>query len=190
MIFQIRFGGKKWKVLANNGAMNSVFTGQWQILGSGIGTRKYDGERTPRRGCAMFPVCNRGAMTQRGSILVVDDEPCVREVCCQCLSLAGYRVDESASGEEALAAVTLHTYDLLILDLQMRGISGLATFRRLRLLAPGAKAVVITGAAAAFESELDVARQDGLIGVLTKPFTLQELQTLVESAFRAKAEAA
>jgi CheY-like chemotaxis protein len=46
------------------------------------------------------------------NILVVDDEPCVREVCVEYLSMAGYAVDESASGEEALAAVAVHPYDL------------------------------------------------------------------------------
>jgi CheY-like chemotaxis protein len=125
-----------------------------------------------------------------GSILVVDDEPCIREVCVQYLSMAGYQVDESASGEEALAALALNHYDLLILDLQMHGMNGLATFMRMRLVTPKVKAVVVSGAAAEFASELEVARQNGLVGVLRKPFTLQELRVLVESAFRGQMEAA
>jgi len=115
-------------------------------------------------------------------ILVVDDEPCVREVCSQYLSMVGYEVDASASGEEALEAVVHRPYDLLILDLFMNGISGLTTFNRLRSLAPGAKAVVVSGSLDRYQRELEYARHNGLLGVLAKPFALPELLKLVETA--------
>ncbi len=122
-------------------------------------------------------------MKARKSILVVDDEPCVRDICVQFLSMSGYDVAASCSGEEALEAVARQPYDLLILDLAMQGMSGLAAFSRLRAIAPGAKAVVVSGSLDRFESELEHAQGAGLAGILEKPFALDDLSALVEAAF-------
>ncbi len=124
------------------------------------------------------------------NILVVDDEPCVREICVEYLSMAGYAVDSSASGEEALEAVSQRPYDLLILDLRLKGISGLTTFQRLKSMAPDAKAVVVSGSTDQFESELEEARRNGLLGVLSKPFDLNDLSAMVESALQRRMQAA
>jgi DNA-binding NtrC family response regulator len=117
------------------------------------------------------------------SILVVDDEPCVRDICVQFLSMEGYTVDASSSGEEALEAVARRSYGLLILDLRMKGINGLTTFKRAKSVAPDAKAVVVSASTDQYESELEAARREGLLGVLHKPFALHDLSALVERAF-------
>jgi two-component system response regulator GlrR len=118
----------------------------------------------------------------RVSILVVDDEPCIRDICTQFLRMAGYEVDAMESAEEALAAVARHPYDLLILDLRLQGMDGLTTFQRLKAISPETKAVVVSGSLEQFESELSGALENGLMGVLAKPFTLQDLSELVDSA--------
>ncbi len=122
-------------------------------------------------------------MKAKRNILVVDDEPCVRDIYLQYLRLSGYEVDASGSGEEALEAVAQQPYDLMILDLRLTGMDGLATFSRLRTIAPDTKAVVVSGSLDRFESELRHAQRNGLAGVLAKPFALQDLSALVESAF-------
>ncbi len=122
-------------------------------------------------------------MKTRKSILVVDDEPCVRDICVQFLSMSGYEVTTTGSGEEALEAVARQPFDLLILDLTMRGIGGLATYQHLKAIAPETKAVVVSGSLDRFESELQHAQSIGLAGILAKPFALQDLSNLVESAF-------
>jgi CheY-like chemotaxis protein len=121
-------------------------------------------------------------MTARGNILIVDDEPCVRDIYTQFLSIMGYDVDASGSGEEALEAVSHRSYDLLILDLRMAGMDGLTTFSHVKSIAPRTKAVVVSGSVQDFELELETARGNGLAGVLAKPFALQDLSALVDSA--------
>ena len=118
------------------------------------------------------------------NILVVDDEPFLRELYVEFLSRVGYEVDAKASGEEALEAVSHRSYDLMILDLVMTGINGLATFQQVKLLTPDAKAVLVSGSVDQFEPELEEARRNGLLGVLPKPFALQDLSKLVESALQ------
>ncbi|HEX5415665.1 MAG TPA: response regulator transcription factor [Chloroflexota bacterium] len=65
-------------------------------------------------------------------ILVVDDDPEILSVLRRGLSYAGYRVDEAASGEAALAAALEQPPDLVILDLMLPGIDGIEVCRRLR----------------------------------------------------------
>lgn len=122
--------------------------------------------------------------------MVVDDEFCVREICVRFLRLAGYQVQAVASGEEALEAVSRRSYGLVILDLSLKGMDGLTTFNRLKTTAPDTKVVVISGSVARFQSELEDARKHGLLGVLPKPFALQDLSAVVESAFHARTRAA
>jgi two-component system response regulator HydG len=124
------------------------------------------------------------------NILVVDDEPCVRDICVQYLSMSGFQVDATASGAEALAAVERRPYDLLILDLCMSGASGLATFEQVKTMRPDAKAVVVSGSIDRFEPELEAARSNGLLGVLPKPFALDDLSVLVASALEGRSQAA
>jgi len=118
------------------------------------------------------------------NILVVDDDPFLRELYVEFLSRVGYEVDAKASGEEALEAVSHRSYDLMILDLVMTGINGLATFQQVKLMTPDAKAVLVSGSVDQFEAELEEARRNGLLGVLPKPFALQDLSKLVESALQ------
>ena len=67
-----------------------------------------------------------------GRILVVDDEPQIRRVMRTTLTGAGYEVDDAKTGEEALDKVRVFRPDLVLLDINMPGIGGLATCRALR----------------------------------------------------------
>ncbi|MGH3010138.1 MAG: response regulator [Gaiellaceae bacterium] len=66
------------------------------------------------------------------SILVVDDDSPIRRMLERTFTAEGYRVDAAANGGEALAAVERAVPDLLVLDVAMPGIDGLAVCRRLR----------------------------------------------------------
>ncbi|HEY8061220.1 MAG TPA: response regulator, partial [Gemmatimonadales bacterium] len=63
----------------------------------------------------------------KGRILVVDDEPSIRDVLAQVLGYEGYEVVTASSGGEALASHRAHPYDLIILDVKMQGMDGMDT---------------------------------------------------------------
>src|SRR5689334_17047575 len=67
-----------------------------------------------------------------GRILVVDDEPQIRRVLKATLGSEGYEIVESHSGEEALDSVVAEPPDLVLLDLNMPGLGGLAACRAIR----------------------------------------------------------
>jgi DNA-binding response OmpR family regulator len=68
----------------------------------------------------------------RGSVLVVDDEPTIAEVVSRYLERAGYRTRIAADGVDALAMIGSQRPDLVVLDLMLPGIDGLEVMRRLR----------------------------------------------------------
>ncbi len=117
-------------------------------------------------------------------LLVVDDDRELVEGLAEFLVERGYRVIQAASGDEALAVLGREPVDLVVLDLQMPGLSGLDVLKRLRANHPETKAVVLT-AHAEMEKE---ARSVGCDEFLTKPFTLGQLTFLVQGLLSEKDE--
>ncbi len=119
-------------------------------------------------------------------VLIVDDDPDIRKI--GRLSLTGvgrWDVSLASSGKEALQLVQVERPDVILLDINMPDMDGVATLGKLREL-PGTQYTAIIMTAARFDQK-DVAAcvQVGALGVLTKPFnpmTLpEEVQNLVES---------
>ena len=79
------------------------------------------------------------------TILIVDDEPGVRTALGGVLRDEGYTVEAVASGEECLERVTRRSVDLILLDVWLPGMDGLATFARLRERQVDAEVVLISG---------------------------------------------
>jgi excisionase family DNA binding protein len=110
------------------------------------------------------------AETGRPRVLVVDDEPSIRELLFKALALAEYEVDVSADGPSALERMRLTPYDLLIVDLRMPGMDGLSVVREARRLQADLRVLVITGYSS--ESSAIDALNLGVVGYLTKPFRI------------------
>lgn len=113
-------------------------------------------------------------MTQ--SILVVDDDMDVREMLCRMLEQDGYEVTPAEGGREALERLDSLAPDLVITDVVMPEVDGFEVLLKLRLLAPGAGALVMSGGGRANpEIYLETARRLGASAVLRKPFTRAEM---------------
>jgi PAS domain S-box-containing protein len=115
------------------------------------------------------------AQTAVGTVLVVDDEDLVRRTVTLALQRSGYEVHVAASGEDALALVRAspHRFNIVLLDMNMPGLSGEETLRRLHFVNPELRVVVFTG-----YSEREVAARVGVqsvAGILQKPFTARTL---------------
>jgi two-component system nitrogen regulation response regulator NtrX len=83
------------------------------------------------------------AMT--GSILVVDDEKNIRRTLNLVLDGEGYDVEQAQSGEEALRVVEPQRFDVVLLDVQMPGINGLETLKRLKEAEPALEVIMMSG---------------------------------------------
>ncbi|GGQ14498.1 two-component system response regulator MprA [Actinomadura coerulea] len=121
-------------------------------------------------------------------ILVVDDEPAVRESLTSSLEFEGYRVAGAADGVTALERVERDTPDLVVLDVLMPRMDGLTTCRRLRAL--GATMPVLMLTARDMVGDRVTGLDAGADDYLAKPFDLDELLARVRALLRRAAMAA
>ena len=116
-------------------------------------------------------------------ILVVDDEPELREILSLLLDRLGYRANFAASGEEAVALAQQERFDLLILDMTMEpGMGGRETYEGILQRWPGQKAIIASGYA---ETE-DIQRtlKLGAREAVLKPFTLERIGRAIQGALQ------
>jgi DNA-binding NtrC family response regulator len=115
---------------------------------------------------------------QVGSVLVVDDEPIVRESIRDWLVNAGYQVATAESGEEALEIVGKQDVGIMIVDVRLPGKTGITVLKEVKALKPQIKSIVIT---AYPSTELAAeAMKLGAVDYLIKPIAPDELERLVQ----------
>ncbi len=116
------------------------------------------------------------------SILVVDDEPGVRSALSGVLRDEGFDVESVASGEECLEKATRTAYDVIVLDVWLPGVDGLATLRRLRERKADAQVVMISGHGN-IESAVKAIKM-GAFDFVEKPLSLEKTVLVVRNALR------
>ena len=119
-----------------------------------------------------------------GRILVVDDELSMREVLDITLRQEGYEVILVDGGEAALRALDVATFDLVLTDLRMPNVDGLAVLRAVKERAAGTAVVMLT-AFASTDTAVE-AMKLGAYDYVTKPFKLDELRLTIASALERK----
>jgi CheY-like chemotaxis protein len=113
-------------------------------------------------------------------ILIVDDEPLVRNLVRATLDFGEHELMEAHDGKAALALAQASTPDLVILDLGLPGeLEGLEVLRRLKPIAQGTRFVVLTGSGPQREAETLAA---GAAAFLNKPFSPLQLIERIEKA--------
>lgn len=116
----------------------------------------------------------------RATVLVVDDEPGIREMLAYELTEMGFEVETADSGMAAVRALERRRFDLAVTDLKMPGMDGVATVQALRGLDPAIQVIVATGYAS-----VDTAvacMKGGAYDYIHKPFDMDELRLLLERA--------
>jgi excisionase family DNA binding protein len=101
--------------------------------------------RATRGASATAPRAAPAAAAGRPRVLVVDDEATIRDLLSKTLALAEYDVDLAPDGRSALERLRIIPYDLLITDLKMPGVDGLAVIREARRLKADIPVIIITG---------------------------------------------
>lgn len=118
----------------------------------------------------------------RPRILVIDDEPDLREALDMALALAGYEVYTAGSGATAIECAKSERFDLAITDLRMPGLSGADTLAALKEIDPTLAVIVLSGYAS--EEATQTLYERGALRVMSKPFQLDELLQTVLGALR------
>jgi DNA-binding response OmpR family regulator len=114
------------------------------------------------------------------SILITDDESNIRLTVRTALESDGYVVREASNGKEALEAIERQTPDLVVLDLNMPGMDGIAVLEHLKSLAANKPRVIILTAFGSIATAVRATRM-GAVDFLEKPITPAELRQTVRS---------
>lgn len=124
----------------------------------------------------------------RGRILLVDDETVFTDSLTKHLEKRGYSVTAADNGENALHALVERNFDVIVLDLKMPGMDGMAVLREIDKLDIVTETIVLTGWGAP-ETVVESMKL-GAYDYLTKPCEVSELFSRIEGALRIKTERA
>ncbi len=119
-------------------------------------------------------------MSDKGRILVVDDDQAARDSLGEALAREGYSTTLAASGEEALSLGREHEFDVVLTDLRMMGVDGLRVLREFKQSRPETALIVMTGFAS-METVVD-AISAGAYDYISKPFRLDQMRLKVRQA--------
>ena len=114
-------------------------------------------------------------------ILVVDDDPDIRQILLDRMSSFGYVVETAIDGREALDAIQRGGFDGMLLDLRMHGIDGMEVLRQARISCPSLPVVMVTALSARERAAQAVA--EGARAYLIKPFDPAQLKQVAEQCF-------
>ena len=111
--------------------------------------------------------------------LVVDDDPFLVRTLADVLRLQQWEVTPAYSGTEAVNEAARVDFDVVLMDIRMPGMDGVAAFKAMRQMRPALRFVLMT--AYASDALMDEARRVGAMRVLAKPVNVHALMALIES---------
>ena len=117
-------------------------------------------------------------------ILIVDDEPNIRQGLAKALEGQGYEIEQAASGETAVERLSLTSFDLVLADLVMEGMDGIELLQEVNRLRPQTEVVIIT-AHGTIETAVK-ALKEGAYDYLTKPINVKRFRSYVHNILRAQ----
>ncbi len=123
-------------------------------------------------------------MSEKPSALVVEDEPNIRDLVALHLGLEGFAVSGVPDGREALRLLRERRFDIVILDLMIPHVDGVAVCRALRREGPNTGTPVLMLTARREESDKVVGLESGADDYLTKPFGVREFTARVRALMR------
>ena len=125
-------------------------------------------------------------MARTPSILIVDDDAEMRELLLDVLRTEGYEVAEAKDGTEAVLALRAREFDIVLMDKNMPGPSGLDLLPGFRRVCPRSQIIMMT-AFGDVPSYMEAAEK-GAVEYLFKPFRMEEMKAAILKALESKSE--
>ena len=110
-------------------------------------------------------------------LLVVEDDPKVRDLLAQFLKTKGHEVWEAADGQEAVATASLGSFDLIVMDVKMPKLDGLSALHAIRQAVSSTPVLLVTGYR--MSPELEGVLKSGQVECLHKPFTFAQVVEVI-----------
>jgi DNA-binding NtrC family response regulator len=113
-------------------------------------------------------------------ILIIDDEPVIRDMLHDVLSCRGFVVNTAEDAKSGLMTATSTPHDVIFTDIRMPGMNGLEVCRQLRHICPESRIIMMTGYG--LEEMIQEALTLGAFASVKKPFDIQDIYDLVDRA--------
>ena len=117
-------------------------------------------------------------------VLVVEDEAAIRELLRLHLELAGFTLEETGDGRQALDAARARAFDLILLDVMLPGLDGVSVCRAIRKEGPNRETPILMVTARDGEADTVLGLESGADDYVTKPFGVRELMARVSALLR------
>ena len=121
-------------------------------------------------------------------ILVVDDEPQIRDLFCIYLRKHGFDVSTTTASEDTLRVVETQPIDLIVLDINLDNEDGLRLLKKIKAAKPSVRVVMLTGMGFVEDLIID-AQKNGADGYVSKALPMDELLREIERVLRPAAAA-
>ena len=121
-------------------------------------------------------------MEPRSKVLIVEDDEDIRQSLFETLGALGFLIGEASNGEEALVRLRMVNYDAVLLDINMPGMGGVETCRRIIQIHPRLPVIMLT--VRDDEEDKVEALDAGAHDYVTKPFQIRELTARIRAAIR------
>ena len=113
------------------------------------------------------------------TIIIVDDEECIRRFVVRILSTSGYNILEAHNAEQALALAETNDFDLLLTDIVMPGMDGIELAELISKKRPHSKILFMSGYSGKFEKNTNACSEE--INFIQKPFKISDLIKLIKT---------
>ena len=120
----------------------------------------------------------KGTMKKK-KLLIVDDDQAMRMALCESLESCGYEIDAVENGADALRQFSKRTFDLVLTDMKMPGMTGIEVLRGVKKMSPAVPVILIT-AYGTVNTAVE-AMKEGAAEFIMKPFTLDEIESVVRT---------
>lgn len=121
-------------------------------------------------------------MAEKDRILIIDDDPNVRKTLSDIMRAKGYDTLATGDGEEGLAAMKEHLFNIVLLDLKLPDIDGLDVLDRIKSQSPSVEVIIITGHAT-LEAAIESTNR-GAFSFIQKPYDLDQLLIHIRHAIQ------
>jgi len=115
-----------------------------------------------------------GVAEMKGRLLIVEDEPGIRNLLAQLFRAEGYETDVAVDGEEAIVYLQGAAYDLLLMDVNMPGRTGIEVLRHQDRIGRRVRTILMT--ALGEKEAMEEAKRLGVVAFFGKPFDIFELK--------------
>ncbi|MCI0477252.1 MAG: response regulator [Anaerolineales bacterium] len=129
----------------------------------------------------LFELIKNAVAQRHPLVLVVDDHPDTCATLTLILKQKGYTVGSVENGEQAIALVTEHQYDIIFIDLKLPTIDGAQTFLAIRARDPKVAVVMMTGYREEMTERIETALRAGAIVCLYKPLAVEQVLAVVNA---------